>query len=154
MNLIFRSERYFINKSQIAAFAAILVIICTLSGWSSRPENEKLPVWVLILPKFEVGEMAGDFPGEAQLFYEEYISGSVSEVLEIDNIKGEIVIILEGFKEEGEASVDVNSKIDELISLGYKPNEAIKDVSKMFNLDRKEVYKNYLTYKNKGEQDE
>ena len=86
--------------------------------------------------------------------YEEYISGSVSEVLEIDNIKGEIVIILEGFKDEEKEAVDVNSKIDELISLGYKPNEAIKDVSKMFNLDRKEVYKNYLTYKNKGEQDE
>ena len=30
---------------------------------------------VLILPKFEIGAMAGDFPGEAQLFYEEYLAG-------------------------------------------------------------------------------
>lgn len=80
--------------------------------------------------------------------YEEYISGKISEVMEMDNLKGEMVIICEGYTEVSE-EVDVNSKIDELISLGYKPNEAIKDVSKMFNLDRKEVYKNYLTYKDK-----
>ena len=80
--------------------------------------------------------------------FEEYISGKISEVLEMDNLKGEMVIICEGYTEVSE-EVDVNSKIDELISLGYKPNEAIKDVSKMFNLDRKEVYKNYLTYKDK-----
>ena len=83
--------------------------------------------------------------------YEEFISGNISEVLKIEGIKGEIVIICEGYKEKDADNVDVNSKIDELISLGYKPNEAIKDVSKMLNLDRKEVYKNYLTYKNKGE---
>ena len=33
-----------------------------------------LPVKVLILPKFEVGEMAGDFPGEAQYYYEAYLA--------------------------------------------------------------------------------
>ena len=77
-----------ITKSRIAVFAAILVIICTLSGWSSRPENEKLPVQVLILPKFEVGEMSGDFPGEAQLFYEEYLSGG--EEYEINGCPGTI----------------------------------------------------------------
>lgn len=80
--------------------------------------------------------------------FEEYISGTISEVMEMDNLKGEMVVICEGYKEEKE-DVDANSKIDELISLGYKPNEAIKEVSKMFNLDRKEVYKNYLVYKDK-----
>ena len=33
-----------------------------------------LPVKVLLLPKFEVGEMSGDFPGEAQFFYEHYLN--------------------------------------------------------------------------------
>ena len=32
-----------------------------------------IPVKVLILPHFEVGEMSGDFPGEAQYYYEEYL---------------------------------------------------------------------------------
>lgn len=36
---------------------------------------EKIPIRVLILPKFEVGAMSGDFPGEAQLYYEKYLAG-------------------------------------------------------------------------------
>ncbi len=32
-------------------------------------------VRVLIVPKFEIDEMSGDFPGEAQLFYEKYCPG-------------------------------------------------------------------------------
>ena len=36
---------------------------------------EKIPIRVLILPKFEVGSMSGDFPGEAQLYYENYLAG-------------------------------------------------------------------------------
>ena len=35
-----------------------------------------LPVKVLLLPKFEVGEMSGDFPGEAQYYYEQYLMGA------------------------------------------------------------------------------
>lgn len=45
------------------------------SGDSTQSGEQKLPVKVLILPKFEVGEMEGDFPGEAQFFYEEYLAG-------------------------------------------------------------------------------
>ena len=29
-------------------------------------KDQKIPVKILILPKFEVGELTGDFPGEAQ----------------------------------------------------------------------------------------
>lgn len=83
--------------------------------------------------------------------YEEYIRGSVSELLKIDSIKGEIVLIVEGYKEVTEIVDNPNIKIDELISLGYKPNEAIKEVAKLFNLDRKDLYKEYIEYKNKGE---
>ena len=32
-------------------------------------ENSQIPVKVLILPKFEIGEMSGDAPGEAQFYY-------------------------------------------------------------------------------------
>lgn len=34
-----------------------------------------IPIRVLILPKFESGAMSGDFPGEAQYFYEHYCAG-------------------------------------------------------------------------------
>ena len=36
---------------------------------------EKTKVRVLIIPKFEIGEMSGDASGEAQLFYEHYCAG-------------------------------------------------------------------------------
>lgn len=36
---------------------------------------DRIPVRVLILPKFETGAMSGDFPGEAQFFYEHYCAG-------------------------------------------------------------------------------
>ena len=79
--------------------------------------------------------------------YEEYVSGKISEIINMDSIKGEIVLIVEGCKEEVDNS-DPFKQIDELISLGYKPNEAIKEVSRMHNIDRKELYKNYIDYKN------
>ncbi len=45
---------------------------------TATEETEKIPVKVLILPKFEVDEMSGDFPGEAQYYYDEYLEGSDS----------------------------------------------------------------------------
>ena len=64
-----------IIKRIFAAFAAAALCIGMLTGCSPEQKNRKLPVQVLILPKFEVGEMEGDFPGEAQNFYEAYLSG-------------------------------------------------------------------------------
>ena len=56
------------------------------AGKESGAETEdKKPVKVLILPKFEVDEMSGDFPGEAQLYYEHYMDGA--EEYEVANAK-------------------------------------------------------------------
>jgi len=79
--------------------------------------------------------------------FEEYIRGKISDILNLENIKGEIVLLVSGYKEE---KVDINpfEKIDELINLNYKPNEAIKEVSRLINVDRKELYKQYIDYKN------
>lgn len=82
--------------------------------------------------------------------FEEYTRGRISELIKEDDFKGEIVLMIEGYKEEALSIEDPNSKISELISLGYKPNEAIKEVSKLFNLDRKELYKSFIEYKNKN----
>ena len=35
-----------------------------------------MPVKVLLLPRFEISEMSGDFPGEAQYYYEHYLTGA------------------------------------------------------------------------------
>ncbi|MDE6660604.1 MAG: 16S rRNA (cytidine(1402)-2'-O)-methyltransferase [Anaeroplasmataceae bacterium] len=80
--------------------------------------------------------------------FEEYTRGNIEEILLELPLKGEMVVIVEGYKEEGKIE-DPFQKIDELISLGSKPNDAIKEVAKLTNTNRSELYKNYLQYKNK-----
>ncbi len=52
----------------ILIMAAILLTSCSRAGHVEMQDQDTdpLPVKVLILPKLEVGEMTGDFPGEAQ----------------------------------------------------------------------------------------
>ncbi len=45
-------------------------------------EQQAVPIQILLLPKFENGEMTGDFPGEAQLFYEHYCKGGVQYTID------------------------------------------------------------------------
>ena len=70
--------------------ALTLTLALILTGWTvfgpGRPavaeagdvSVEAIPIRVLILPKFEVGGMSGDFPGEAQYYYERYLDGAES----------------------------------------------------------------------------
>lgn len=52
-------------------FATVLVPVVAEAATVENPEK----IEVLILPKFENGEMSGDFPGEAQYYYENYLAG-------------------------------------------------------------------------------
>ena len=60
-------------RKRILALTVILLILLVLCGCSSQGKDQRLPVRVLLLPKFELGEMEGDFPGEAQCFYMESV---------------------------------------------------------------------------------
>ena len=51
--------------------AALILVV--FSGITGCERNRKVPIKVLLLPKFEIGEMSGDAVGEAQLFYEAYL---------------------------------------------------------------------------------
>ena len=76
----------------MSAYQMFLSLILTLvltgaavfsvgSADSAKAEGisaEAIPVKVLILPKFEIGQMYGDFPGEAQYYYERYLDGAES----------------------------------------------------------------------------
>ena len=57
-------------KKLLALLVAALLIVC-----ASLALAEPVAIKALILPKFESGEMAGDFPGEAQYYYEGYCDG-------------------------------------------------------------------------------
>lgn len=71
-----------------AAFAVIVLsgtpIRFSMDGTDKSTEaadGEKIPIRVLILPKFEIGEMTGDAPGEAQYLYEDMFVDSDEYVI-------------------------------------------------------------------------
>ena len=79
--------------------------------------------------------------------FEEYVRGSLEDIKNELPLKGEMVLIVEGYI-DNKGIDNPFVRIDELISLGYKPNEAIKTVAKEANINRSDLYKDYLDYKN------
>ena len=59
-----------IRKCLISVLTMIAVCLASFSGCAKT--GRKTALKTIIIPKFEINEMAGDFPGEAQLFYEKY----------------------------------------------------------------------------------
>lgn len=68
------------------ALVLVLVMVFGLAACSTPAEqtNEKIAVKLLLISKFEIGEMTGDMAGEAQLFYEEYL-GTEPEMITLSN---------------------------------------------------------------------
>ena len=77
--------------------------------------------------------------------YEEIYRGKAEDILkEIVDIKGEIVIVVDGEKIQEEISdKDIIEIIDKYVKNGMKKNDAIKLVSKENNLSKNEVYNLY-----------
>ena len=61
-------------KKRVVPLFCVLGLLLTLIGCQNAGA-EKVKIKVLILPKFEAGQLSGDFPGEAQLYYEAYLQG-------------------------------------------------------------------------------
>lgn len=81
--------------------------------------------------------------------HEEFIRGTIEEVLEIvDDIKGEMVVVIEGCSEEknpgeDQASPLVHEQIKTYIDGGLTTNKAIKRVAKELGLSKNDLYKEY-----------
>ncbi len=75
--------------------------------------------------------------------YEEVFRGCVQDAINIYKvIKGEIVIIIESSNKEKEINYDfLLDEVDNLISLGVKPTDAIKEVSKNNEVNKNVLYK-------------
>ncbi|AUC91943.1 MULTISPECIES: 16S rRNA (cytidine(1402)-2'-O)-methyltransferase [Streptococcus] len=87
---------------------------------------------------------------ELTKLYEEYQRGSISEIvayLEDHALKGECLIIVAGASEEdlveSVKEVDLIAQVEERIAAGLKPNQAIKEVAKRYQLKKQEVYDIY-----------
>ncbi len=85
---------------------------------------------------------------EITKLHEEFIRGNVSEILAIaDDLKGEMVLVLEGYNEDIVAKEIPYSVIYEHITCyieqGFSTNEAIKKVAKEHGISKNEIYKMY-----------
>ncbi|HFU3704093.1 TPA: 16S rRNA (cytidine(1402)-2'-O)-methyltransferase [Streptococcus suis] len=86
---------------------------------------------------------------ELTKLYEEFQRGTISEVLDYlkDNpLKGECLLIVAGAGEEELPSiedVDLKVEVEKEIAAGRKPNQAIKEVAKRYQLKKQEVYDVY-----------
>ena len=77
--------------------------------------------------------------------YEEVIRDNVENILKtVENLKGEIVIVVEGNQETKTFdNLSIQEHVDLYIEDGLTPNEAIKKVAKERNVPKSEIYNQY-----------
>ncbi len=94
-----------------------------------------------------LGDRNASIVREISKKYEEVIRGKLSELIEkAANIKGEIVLIIEGNKKEKDFSdISIIDHINIYLKEGKDSKEAIKQVAKERSLPKSEVYKEYHT---------
>lgn len=99
-------------------------------------------------------QILGDRPiaicRELSKMYEEIIRGTISECLkEVDNIKGEIVIIVSGNGEVIDYSdLDITEHVLLYVADGMAEMDAIKKVAKERKVAKSIIYKEYISKKN------
>lgn len=82
--------------------------------------------------------------------HEEIIRGDLLSLSTIEDIKGEIVLLVEG-KKDDEVIIDYNilvDKINDKIKEGIKAKQAINDIAKDYNISKNELYNYYHQHQN------
>ena len=78
---------------------------------------------------------------EINFQFEEIIRGTTSTLLEVTDIKGEVVIVVAGkTEEEIDLSLSILEEVNLYIEQGQSSKDAIKQVAKNRNLTKNEVY--------------
>ena len=95
---------------------------------------------------------------ELTKIFEEYQRGTITELLESISeipLKGECLLIVEGASQEVEDKdeEDLFSEIQERIQQGIKKNQAIKEVAKIYQWNKSQLYAAYHEWEEKQEND-
>jgi len=97
-----------------------------------------------------VGERQVVIARELTKKFEEILRGTTSSMQDIEDIKGEMVIILEGKKEVPYIPTkSISEEVTDLISDGLSSKDAIKKVAKLRNLPKNDVYQAHHQNKEK-----
>lgn len=82
---------------------------------------------------------------ELTKIHEEYLRGNLSDLCQIEEFKGELVLLVEGFKKD-EVEIDfslLKKEVDKLVASNIKTKEAIKIVSEQYQVSKNELYDYY-----------
>ncbi|MFP4478486.1 MAG: 16S rRNA (cytidine(1402)-2'-O)-methyltransferase [Candidatus Izemoplasmatales bacterium] len=80
--------------------------------------------------------------------YEEIIRGKLSEYQDLSILKGELVLIVEGYSQELlNDELTIVEQVDYFINQGLKKTEAMKKVSQMTQIPKNKIYQEYLQNK-------
>ena len=80
------------NMADTAADNSCRIVMHMLDSITASELTGRIKIKVLILPKFEIGNMKGDYPGEAQFYYERYMAGAKSYPLHGGDITDRIYV--------------------------------------------------------------
>jgi 16S rRNA (cytidine1402-2'-O)-methyltransferase len=88
---------------------------------------------------------------ELTKLHEEYLRGTLAELTEYlqeHSLKGECCLLVSGFtgeltEDQQELKLSTKEHVEELIAAGFTSKEAIKEVAKIRQLKKQEVYKEY-----------
>jgi len=122
--------------------AELLTIPYTLIFYESPIRLKKL----LVELKEKFGDRRACMVREISKLYEEIIRGSFSEMLSklgSRKIKGEIVLVVEGYRFElikNYTEDDIRKKLIDLISQNITKKEAIKIIKSRYDIDRQRLY--------------
>ncbi len=92
-----------------------------------------------------LGDRKAVIARELTKIHEEYIRGNLSELVNIPDLKGEIVFMVEGFNRQ-EEMLDfkiLKKEVDSYISKGMKTKEAIGVIAKQYKVSKNELYDYY-----------
>lgn len=80
--------------------------------------------------------------------YEEIIRGTLDEYSVLPDLKGELVVIIEGYiNKEEKNDLSIVEQVDYFVNTGLKKTVAMKRVSEMTGLPKNQIYNEYLNAK-------
>ena len=101
-----------------------------------------------------LGDRKACLARELTKLHEEYYRGSLGKLSELHDLKGEMVLIVEGEKKvDKEADLEqLLEEVGQLVESGLKSKQAVNEVSRRYGYSKNVLYNAYLKKDRKGEQ--
>lgn len=101
-----------------------------------------------------LGDRKACLARELTKLHEEYHRGSLDKLSELHDLKGEMVLIVEGEKKvDKEADLEqLLEEVGQLVESGLKSKQAVNEVSRRYGYSKNVLYNAYLKKDRKGEQ--